>query len=177
MNANKRAFQPEWRLLLHSNQFYNSIKKIQDNKQSIDVNDMFKNKMKGEKTYGEVTMLETWSKKWNTKQPRRRNVFCQNTLSSSIWHTNGLTSVITLSSHCCLRLKMGTEILAPSSVIRWHQPCGQCSAYGGLMTGCCFIDPFYSAKLLRHARQLYTFATTYKGKYSDSITDADNYYR
>ena len=34
----------------------------------------------------------------------------------------------------------------------------------------------YSAKLLEHARQLYTFAKTYKGKYSDSIPDAGNFY-
>lgn len=37
-------------------------------------------------------------------------------------------------------------------------------------------DPAYSATLLSHARQLYSFADTYRGKYSDSITDARNFY-
>ncbi|HOK98599.1 MAG TPA: glycoside hydrolase family 9 protein, partial [Bacteroidales bacterium] len=37
-------------------------------------------------------------------------------------------------------------------------------------------DPTYSATLLNHAKQLYTFAETYKGKYSDAITDAAGYY-
>ena len=30
---------------------------------------------------------------------------------------------------------------------------------------------------LRHARQMFDFADNYRGKYSDSITDADNFYR
>ena len=37
-------------------------------------------------------------------------------------------------------------------------------------------DPTYSATLLRHARELHTFAHTYKGKYSDCITDARAFY-
>ncbi len=37
-------------------------------------------------------------------------------------------------------------------------------------------DPAYSATLLQHAKQLYTFADTYRGKYSDAITDAGAYY-
>ena len=37
-------------------------------------------------------------------------------------------------------------------------------------------DPAYSAKLLAHARTLFAFADTYRGKYSDSITDAATYY-
>lgn len=37
-------------------------------------------------------------------------------------------------------------------------------------------DPVYSAKLLSHARELYTFAHTYQGKYSDCITDAKSFY-
>ncbi|MBX9585016.1 MAG: glycoside hydrolase family 9 protein [Gemmataceae bacterium] len=37
-------------------------------------------------------------------------------------------------------------------------------------------DPTYSATLLRHARELYAFADTYRGKYSDSIPDAAGYY-
>ena len=37
-------------------------------------------------------------------------------------------------------------------------------------------DPTYSATLLSHAKQLYTFADTYRGKYSDAITDAGAYY-
>ena len=37
-------------------------------------------------------------------------------------------------------------------------------------------DPTYSAKLITTARQLYTFAQTYKGKYSDCITDASAFY-
>lgn len=38
------------------------------------------------------------------------------------------------------------------------------------------VDPAYAARLLTHARELYTFADTYRGKYSDSIPDAANYY-
>ena len=37
-------------------------------------------------------------------------------------------------------------------------------------------DPTYSAVLLAHAKQLYTFGNTYRGKYSDVITDAASYY-
>ncbi|ATB42065.1 Endo-1,4-beta-xylanase A precursor [Cystobacter fuscus] len=37
-------------------------------------------------------------------------------------------------------------------------------------------DPAYSATLLTHAKQLFTFADTYRGKYSDCITDAKSFY-
>ncbi|MFD1178988.1 glycoside hydrolase family 9 protein [Paenibacillus puldeungensis] len=37
-------------------------------------------------------------------------------------------------------------------------------------------DPAYSEKLLRHAKELYNFADQYRGKYSDSITDAKQFY-
>ncbi|MFJ9041118.1 glycoside hydrolase family 9 protein [Streptomyces sp. NPDC102406] len=37
-------------------------------------------------------------------------------------------------------------------------------------------DPAYAAKLVTHAKQLYSFADTYRGKYSDCITDAKSYY-
>lgn len=37
-------------------------------------------------------------------------------------------------------------------------------------------DPSYANTLLTHARQLYTFADTYRGKYSDCITDAQGFY-
>ncbi len=37
-------------------------------------------------------------------------------------------------------------------------------------------DPTYSALLLDNAIALYTFADTYKGKYSDAITDASSFY-
>ncbi len=37
-------------------------------------------------------------------------------------------------------------------------------------------DPTYANTLLTHARQLYSFADTYRGKYSDCITDAAGYY-
>ncbi|MDN4068472.1 glycoside hydrolase family 9 protein [Paenibacillus vini] len=37
-------------------------------------------------------------------------------------------------------------------------------------------DPSYSAELLRHAKELYSFADQYRGKYSDSITDATQFY-
>jgi endoglucanase len=37
-------------------------------------------------------------------------------------------------------------------------------------------DATYANTLLSHARQLYTFADTYRGKYSDCITDAASYY-
>jgi hypothetical protein len=38
-------------------------------------------------------------------------------------------------------------------------------------------DPAYASKLLTHAKQLYTFADQRRGKYSDCITDAANFYR
>lgn len=37
-------------------------------------------------------------------------------------------------------------------------------------------DAAYADKLLLHAKQLYNFADTYRGSYSDSITDAKQYY-
>ncbi|HWO63457.1 MAG TPA: glycoside hydrolase family 9 protein [Umezawaea sp.] len=37
-------------------------------------------------------------------------------------------------------------------------------------------DPSYAATLITHAKQLYSFADTYRGKYSACITDAANYY-
>jgi hypothetical protein len=37
-------------------------------------------------------------------------------------------------------------------------------------------DKAYADELLRHARELYAFADEYRGKYSDSITDAQSYY-
>ena len=37
-------------------------------------------------------------------------------------------------------------------------------------------DPAYAAELLAHAIELYDFAQTFRGKYSDSITDAASYY-
>jgi chitodextrinase len=37
-------------------------------------------------------------------------------------------------------------------------------------------DPAYSATLLTHAKQLYSFADTYRGKYSACITDSANFY-
>jgi endoglucanase len=38
-------------------------------------------------------------------------------------------------------------------------------------------DPNYANELLAHAKELFTFADTYRGKYSDCITDAQSYYR
>ncbi|WP_086666105.1 glycoside hydrolase family 9 protein [Lentzea kentuckyensis] len=37
-------------------------------------------------------------------------------------------------------------------------------------------DPAYANTLLTHAKQLYSFADTYRGKYSSCITDAANFY-
>ncbi|QRK07426.1 glycoside hydrolase family 9 protein [Archangium violaceum] len=37
-------------------------------------------------------------------------------------------------------------------------------------------DPAYSATLLTHAKQLFAFADTYRGKYSDCIKDVQSYY-
>ncbi len=38
-------------------------------------------------------------------------------------------------------------------------------------------DPSYSNTLLRHAKELYEFADKYRGKYSDCITDANEFYK
>lgn len=38
-------------------------------------------------------------------------------------------------------------------------------------------DPAYATTLLRHATELYAFADTHRGRYSDCITDAAGYYR
>ena len=38
-------------------------------------------------------------------------------------------------------------------------------------------DDVYSAKLLDHAKRLFNFADKYRGKYSDSIHDAANFYK
>ncbi|MEN1988380.1 glycoside hydrolase family 9 protein [Paenibacillus hubeiensis] len=37
-------------------------------------------------------------------------------------------------------------------------------------------DPSYASRLLQHAKELYHFADTYRGKYSDCITDARTFY-
>ncbi|MDG9667268.1 glycoside hydrolase family 9 protein [Hahella sp. CR1] len=39
------------------------------------------------------------------------------------------------------------------------------------------VDSAYANTLLTHASQLYEFANTYRGKYSDCITDAGSYYK
>ena len=39
-----------------------------------------------------------------------------------------------------------------------------------------FKDSAYAFRLLDHARRLYDFAYTYRGLYSDSITDAKEFY-
>nr|CAD7200299.1 unnamed protein product [Timema douglasi] len=39
------------------------------------------------------------------------------------------------------------------------------------------VDSSYSATLLQHAIQLFNFANTYRGIYSNSITDANSFYR
>ncbi len=38
------------------------------------------------------------------------------------------------------------------------------------------VDPAYAADLLSHAEELYDFADTYRGEYTDCITDAQAYY-
>ena len=38
-------------------------------------------------------------------------------------------------------------------------------------------DPSYSATLIQHAEELFNFADTYRGKYSDSISDASKFYK
>ena len=38
------------------------------------------------------------------------------------------------------------------------------------------VDPAYADELLVNAKQLYTFADTYRGRYSESITQAQDYY-
>lgn len=40
-----------------------------------------------------------------------------------------------------------------------------------------FSDSTYANILLTHAKQLYEFATQFKGKYSDSVNQAAAYYR
>jgi hypothetical protein len=39
------------------------------------------------------------------------------------------------------------------------------------------VDSTYSNNLLTHAKQLFDFANNYRGKYSDSITDAKKFYK
>lgn len=38
-------------------------------------------------------------------------------------------------------------------------------------------DPTFAAKLLEHAKQINDFAVMYKGKYSDSVPEASEFYR
>ena len=38
------------------------------------------------------------------------------------------------------------------------------------------VDAGYAANLLRHAKEIYTFAKTYKGKYSDSVPEVRDFY-
>lgn len=39
------------------------------------------------------------------------------------------------------------------------------------------VDPGYSAVLLQHSRELFNFADTYRGKYSDSVPGASSFYK
>lgn len=39
------------------------------------------------------------------------------------------------------------------------------------------VDDDYASELLMHAQELYDFADTYRGKYSDSIADAAKFYK
>jgi hypothetical protein len=41
----------------------------------------------------------------------------------------------------------------------------------------CVVDPVFTEKLLKHAKQINDFAVTHKGKYSDSVTAASEFYR
>ena len=38
-------------------------------------------------------------------------------------------------------------------------------------------DPAYADTLVQHAKDLFDFADMYRGKYSDVISDAQNYYK
>ena len=38
-------------------------------------------------------------------------------------------------------------------------------------------DAAYAAECLRHAKELYDFANQYRGKYSDSISNAQSFYK
>ena len=38
-------------------------------------------------------------------------------------------------------------------------------------------DSRYSKELLKHAKELFSFAENYKGKYSDSISNAADFYK
>ena len=39
------------------------------------------------------------------------------------------------------------------------------------------LDSSYADTLLNHAKEIYDFGVKYQGNYSDSITDAANYYK
>ena len=38
-------------------------------------------------------------------------------------------------------------------------------------------DPDYAAQLLSHAKEIFTFADTYRGKYSDSVPGVSSFYK
>ena len=38
-------------------------------------------------------------------------------------------------------------------------------------------DPAYSTELLTHAEELFAFAETYRGKYSDSVPEVSSFYK
>jgi len=40
-----------------------------------------------------------------------------------------------------------------------------------------YLDPTFSSTLLSHAEELFKFAESHPGKYSESISDANAYYR
>ena len=39
------------------------------------------------------------------------------------------------------------------------------------------VDPAYSTELLTHAEELFAFAETFQGKYSDSVPEASSFYK
>ena len=69
----------------------------------------------------------------------------------------------------------------PSSKLDSSKPGSDCAGESAATLAAASIlfkgsNPTYSATLLEHAKQLYTFADTYRGKYHQSIPDAAEFY-
>lgn len=80
-----------------------------------------------------------------------------------------------LRSHLCLLLLLPWIVLF-SEIFKVCLPEAKVKTFAPAMSAVC-SDPAFATSLLTHSKQLYTFAKTHHGFYSDSVADAANFYK
>ena len=74
------------------------------------------------------------------------------------------------------------SVSRPAYILTSSKPGSDCAAESAAALASASIlfassSPSYSTELLKHAKELFAFADTYRGKYSDSIPDAAKFYK